>query len=334
MGSSNEVLLRLTLLLGVLSGALTGRNFTSSSSFLNSTKKTISSVCGRPQPKSRIVSGQDAHPGQWPWQVSLLENRVAVCGGSLISTTWVLTAAHCIESLLPPSDYSLVLGSMSSYPNNDDGVQIRTVVQIIKHPSYEKYGPGDIALVQMDSPVNFNNLILPICLPGTAEQLIDGNLCWVTGWGNIGENQNLPPPFILQELEVPLINHQVCDMYYHKESTISPLEPIILSDMICAGFPNGQKDSCQGDSGGPLVCNISGVWFQAGIVSWGEGCARPYRPGVYTNVNVYKNWILNIVPEAGVINTDAAEPTRLFLPILLLPALTLLGNPSLALETC
>ncbi|XP_036594149.1 serine protease 27-like [Trichosurus vulpecula] len=328
MGASSQALLLVPLLLGLLSKPLTGSKVTS---FL----RANSPVCGRPsQGRSRIVSGQDAQLGQWPWQVSLQENGEHICGGSLISPDWVLTAAHCIDTSLAPSDYSVLLGSLYSYLGSDDAnAQIQGVVQVQRHPNYQnEFGLGDIALVQMDSSVNFNDLMLPICLPDTADRLVEGTLCWVTGWGQTGENQYLLPPFTLQELEVPLISTEVCDDYYHQESEASASEPIILSDMICAGFPEGQKDSCLGDSGGPLVCSIDGVWFQAGIVSWGEGCARPNRPGVYTNVNVYKSWILDLVPEAEIF--DAAESTRLFLPLLLLPALTLLGKPSLALEMC
>nr|XP_020851134.1 serine protease 27-like [Phascolarctos cinereus] len=325
MCASSQALLLLPLLLGVLIRPLTGSNVFTSSSFLR-VVEIDTSVCGRSQRRSRIVSGQDAQLGQWPWQVSLLENEAPVCGGSLISSDWVLTAAHCLDTSLAPSDYSVVLGSISPYPVNADA-QIRKVVQFKRHPYYQKeFGPGDIALVQMDSSVNFNNYILPICLPDSADQPVEGTLCWVTGWGQTGEEELLPSPYTLQELEVPLISTEVCDDYYHIGSETSASEPIILSDMFCAGFPEGQKDSCLGDSGGPLVCNVNEVWFQVGIVSWGEGCARPNRPGVYTNVSVYKSWILGL--------EDAAEPTRLFLPLLLLPVLTLLGKPSLALEMC
>lgn len=260
----------------------------------------LDSVCGRPQAIGRIVSGQDAQPGKWPWQVSLRENEQYVCGGSLITEDWVLTAAHCLDRKQPLSTYFVLLGTISSYPEANESQELLAVAQFITHPSYtEEHGSGDIALVQLASPVNFNDLILPVCLPKPGDPLGHGTLCWVTGWGNIDTNLPLPPPFTLKELELPLIDTQTCDAYYHENSIVPSQEPIILEDMLCAGFESGQKDACGGDSGGPLVCDIGGVWTQAGVVSWGSECAQPKRPGVYTNVSAYTTWILSTIQSSA-----------------------------------
>ncbi|MEE6523139.1 hypothetical protein FKM82_021876 [Ascaphus truei] len=95
----------------------------------------------------------------------------------------------------------------------------------------------------------------------------------------------------------PLIDSVTCDEMYHVGSSVSTSSIIIQEEKICAGYKEGQKDSCQGDSGGPLVCKVQGAWFQAGIVSGGEGCAISNRPGVYTLVTVYESWISSYVPE-------------------------------------
>lgn len=253
----------------------------------------LDSVCGRPRASGRIVSGQDARLGQWPWQVSLREQTAHVCGGSLIAEDWVLTAAHCFNQ--DQSFYTVLLGTISSYPEDSDPGEVRAVARIIKHPSYssEEHTSGDIALVQLASPISFNDYMLPVCLPKPGDPLDPGTMCWVTGWGNTGTNQQLQPPFTLQELEVPLIDAQTCDNYYRENSVSTG--PVILEGMLCAGFEEGGKDACNGDSGGPLVCDINGVWIQAGVVSWGSDCAVPKRPGVYTNVSVYISWIQDTI---------------------------------------
>lgn len=192
------------------------------------------------------------------------------------------------------SIYTVLLGTISSYPEDNEPKELRAVAQFIKHPSYsaDEHSSGDIALVQLASPISFNDYMLPVCLPKPGDPLDPGTMCWVTGWGHIGTNQPLPPPFTLQELQVPLIDAETCNTYY-QENSIPGTEPVILEGMLCAGFQEGKKDACNGDSGGPLVCDINDVWIQAGVVSWGSDCALFKRPGVYTNVSVYISWIQN-----------------------------------------
>ncbi|XP_069507941.1 serine protease 33-like [Ambystoma mexicanum] len=268
-----------------------------------------SEVCGTPRITSRIVGGTDATDGEWPWQVSLRVNNRHICGGSLIAHNWVVSAAHCYYGLgYLISEYSVCLGMYQLLGTNSYSV-CSGVTRIIVNPSYSKAGsPGDILLLKLDSEINFTNHILPVCLPEPSDQFPSVMNCWVTGWGNIYSSATLSVPLsglmTLQEVVVPIIDHQTCDQLYHIGSWISTNTPIILSDMICAGYQEGGKDSCQGDSGGPLVCNIDGAWFLAGVVSWGDLCAQRNRPGVYTLVSAYGSWILQNAPEArlGLVN--------------------------------
>uniref|UniRef100_A0A452SYQ5 Peptidase S1 domain-containing protein n=1 Tax=Ursus maritimus TaxID=29073 RepID=A0A452SYQ5_URSMA len=159
--------------------------------------KSLDAVCGRPRVSGRIMSGQDAEVGQWPWQVSLREDGQHVCGGSLITEDWVLTAAHCLDQKQPLSAYSVLLGSISSYPQAGEPQELQSVARFITHPEYlEENNRADIALVQLASPVTFSDLILPVCLPKPGDPLGHGTWCWVTGWGNIDINlrkTHLPP---------------------------------------------------------------------------------------------------------------------------------------------
>ncbi|XP_044541009.1 tryptase-like, partial [Gracilinanus agilis] len=100
----------------------------------------------------------------------------------------------------------------------------------------------------------------------------------------------LPPPYSLRKVRVPVVDNMACDQAYQEGASTSSSSKKILDDMLCAGEPG--KDSCQYDSGGPLVCKVQNKWLQAGIVSWGEGCGFPNRPGVYTRVTAYLGWIL------------------------------------------
>ncbi|CAI5790578.1 serine protease 27-like [Podarcis lilfordi] len=162
--------------------------------------------------------------------------------------------------------YNVLLGAYQLSHVSDNAV-ISDVQQIILHPDYNGLSgsTGDIALIKLKSPVKFTNYILPICLPESSTQFLLNESCWVTGWGNIQYGVPLPDPRTLQEVKVPLIIREICNILYNSRPVLGLGWDPIKQDMICAGYPEGGKDSCQGDSGGPLVCQLEGVWTQAGV---------------------------------------------------------------------
>ena len=225
----------------------------------------------------RIVGGVEATPGEFPWMVSVQSGNSHFCGASLIAPEWVLTASHCVigESA---NGIKIVVGRHAL--NTSDGVT-RNVSQIIMHPSYsDNTLDYDVALLKLSAPVNG---VETIGLVTSAMDVDDtGEDSTISGWGTTSSGGSSPNK--LRKVTVPIVSNSNCNQAYGGD---------ITARMICAGLTQGGKDSCQGDSGGPMMVRNAADdgWLQAGIVSWGQGCAEAGFYGVYARVSNLKSWI-------------------------------------------
>uniref|UniRef100_A0A672SR97 Suppressor of tumorigenicity 14 protein homolog n=1 Tax=Sinocyclocheilus grahami TaxID=75366 RepID=A0A672SR97_SINGR len=244
--------------------------------------------CGtKPYKSSRIVGGKDSSEGEWPWQVSLHMNTQGhVCGASVISNRWLVTAAHCVQDsekfkYSQPDQWEVYLGLLNQGETSKS--TLKRVKRIISHPQYDHLSEdNDMALMELDSPVTLSQNIWPVCLPEATHDFPAGKSVWITGWGKQREEVDAVAS-VLQKAEVRIINNTVCNKL---------MDDGITPRMICAGVLSGGVDACQGDSGGPMISTeSSGRMFLAGVVSWGDGCGRRNRPGVYTRVTEYRSWI-------------------------------------------
>ncbi|XP_068410842.1 ovochymase-2 [Eschrichtius robustus] len=245
---------------------------------------------------SRIVGGRQVEKGSYPWQVSLKRRQKHVCGGTIISPEWVITAAHCVANRNIASTFNVTAGEYDlSYI--EPGEQTLTIETIIIHPYFSTKKPMDydIALLKMAGAFHFDQSVGPVCLPEPGEQFEPGFICTTTGWGRLNEDGVVPQ--VLQEVNLPILTQDECIT-----ALLTLQKPISGRTFLCTGFPDGGRDACQGDSGGSLMCrNKKGTWTLAGVTSWGLGCGRGWRnnlqkddqgsPGIFTDLTKVLPWI-------------------------------------------
>lgn len=237
--------------------------------------------CGVPNQEIRIVGGRPTGVHRYPWVAKLMYESHFHCGGSLINSDYVLTAAHCVRKL-KKSRIRVIFGDHDQSTTTDGETITRMVSSIVRHRNFDVNSYNhDVALLRLRKAVPFTKSVRPICLP-LATREPSGKVGTVVGWGRLSEGGNLAD--VVQEVQVPILSLAQCRASKYRPQRIT-------ANMICAG--KGVEDSCQGDSGGPLLINsdVDDKLEIIGIVSWGVGCGRPGYPGVYTRVTKYLDWI-------------------------------------------
>ncbi|XP_034858818.1 coagulation factor VII isoform X2 [Mirounga leonina] len=243
-------------------------------------------------PQGRIVGGQVCPKGECPWQAVLKVDGALLCGGTLLDAAWVVSAAHCFETVKNWRNLTVVLGEHDL--GEDEGEeQERHITRVIIPDKYiPRKTNHDIALLHLSRPVTFTDHVVPLCLPEKAfseRTLASVRFSTVSGWGQLLDRG--ATAIQLMAIDVPRVMTQDCQ----EKSRRREGSPTITENMFCAGYLDGSKDACQGDSGGPHATKFQGTWYLTGIVSWGEGCANEGHFGVYTRVSQYIEWMRRLM---------------------------------------
>jgi len=249
--------------------------------------------------EGRIVGGKSVEKlNMFPWQMSLSIGYYGYlyqhrCGAALVNDRWVITAAHCTYTLDSPDGLYVIGGFLNI--DDKESAQIKSVIEIVNHPNFmPQLYENDIALLKMDSPVIYTPSLLPICLPSPSISIQPdfasnyvGEVGLLSGWGRKWHGGPLASQ--LKMVALPILDNKECMRWYNRSGS---RQYIPKSTFLCAGYEKGEKDACSGDSGGPLVVTRSdGRRLLWGVVSWGIGCASKGRPGVYTRVSQFVDWI-------------------------------------------
>merc|ERR1711962_681986 len=240
----------------------------------------------------RIVGGEAA-ADPIPWQVAVRQGNWQFCGGSILDETTIMCAAHCFDKGQSMSGYNVRAGVKDKNDNNGQTIDISHGVWNEDMPYVGNN--NDFIILKLKNALTFNDDVGPICLP-EPDHAPDatGQTCFVSGWGTLGSGV-YPLPNNLQWVAVPTVTNEQCSNSYNG----------ITDSMICAGLPEGGKDSCQGDSGGPFVCkNDDDKPVLTGVVSFGIGCALADYPGVYARVTAVLDWVKQNMGE----NVQPAPP--------------------------
>ncbi|SPP87604.1 serine protease nudel isoform X2 [Drosophila guanche] len=237
--------------------------------------------------EGRIVGGGYTSALQWPFVVAIYRDGKFHCGGTIYSDRWIISAAHCVIKYA--KYYYEVRAGLLRRSSYSPATQIQPVSHVVVHQAYERRSMrNDLSLLRLANPLHFNRWVKPICLPDQGRTTFgddwiwgpeEHTLCTVVGWGAIREKGPSSDP--LRQVTVPI-----------RKRCTDPEDQ--ASEDICAGDPNGGRDACQGDSGGPLFCRSvtqPEQFYLAGVVSHGNGCARPQEFGVYTRVALYLDWL-------------------------------------------
>ena len=250
--------------LGTVAAALT---VAATGTVLQASPAAAAPVAGDGVVSPSVVGGSRATQGEFPFMVRLSMG----CGGALYSPTIVLTAAHCVSRTGTNTSITATLGVVDL---NSSSRITRTSNYVYRAPGYNGAGK-DWALIRLSSPVT-GLATLPI----TTTTAYDSGTFTIAGWGAATEG-GAQQRYLLKAT-VPFVSDATCNSAAMYDGEV------IASDEICAGYTAGGVDTCQGDSGGPMFRrNSANAWIQVGIVSWGDGCARPNKPGVYSQVSTF-----------------------------------------------